>query len=691
MDTHVTGEILAFGGWRFNVPARLLLREDASQASWWPVSVGSRALEILALLLDRPGALVSKDTLMGAVWPVSMVEPNNLTVQIAALRRVLDEGRTGKSCIQTIPGRGYRFVLAVAKVNEAATVEQRGDVGITEPVRLSLAVLPFKNVGADANEDYLADAITEDLTTNLSRIPGALVIARTSALFYTGQSTDVRHVGQELGVRYVVQGNTRRLRNILRVNVQLVSTETGAHLWADRFDQDIEDLCDGQEEIVNRLSAELGVQVIEAESTRSERERLHDPDAFDFFLRARSAFRNQSTQSIGLYERALELDPSSARIMILLARELINRYLNSGPDHGNLDLLDRAATLISAAATLEPNTEHVIFAQGFLLRAQARYAEAIALLQQLVERAPNNSNAFRQLGICMIGKGRADEAIPHLRRSIRLDPLTPNHRFTCHWIGQAMTMLCRDAEAVEWHQQALAATAKDTAQWRAQCYLFMASAYGLLGRPLDAQHALTEASRLWPYATARSFRPIHPGPYGLPDPAVLAPMHRIQYGLRLAGLRDHAEEAADFGLRESGELCADLTGPTPLSVLGASTIRTGGLEDLIAQRKPILIDVASTTWGRSIPGAIGLQGTGPGIQFSEARQTRFRLKIQDLTSGDLSAPIVVFGMNSEGFAGCNLALRLVALGYNRVYWYRGGLEAWQVNGLPEGYLELQDW
>jgi adenylate cyclase len=715
MDALRSPDILLFGPFRFDRRGSFLFRR-AEDGRYQPVSLGSRALTVLGVLTERPGDLVTKDEIMCAVWPGTVVEESNLTVQISTLRRILDAGSEGDSCIQTVSGRGYRFVLPTTRpagtqsdsvlmhstaVGSAAEQDRRQIIeermvrppnhGIAETPRLSLAVLPFKNLGGDANEDYFADAITEDLTTNLSRLPGALVIARTSAAFYMNKSVDVRRVGQELGVRYVVEGSARRLGETLRVNVQLIATETGTHLWAGRFDQDIRDLCVGQDEIANRLSAELGVQVVEAETARSTREHSRDPDAFDLFLRARSAFRNQSAESIGLYEQALQLDPSSARVMILLARELINRYLNTGPNTGNPDLIDRADSLISTAGTIEPNTEHVIFATGFLLRAQARHAEAIAVLQQLAERAPNNSNAFRQLGICMIAKGRAGEAVPHLRRSIRLDPLTPNHRFTCNFIGQALAMLGHDAEAAGWHQQALAATARDTPQWRATCYLFMASAYGLLDQPLDARHALAEANRLWPYATLRSFRPIHPGPCGSPDPAILVQMRRIQEGLRLAGLRDHADEAVDFGLPETGELRTDLTGRTPTSVPGATTIRTSELADLIKRQTPILIDVALGSWGRSVPGAVGLQGTGLGVQFSDVRQTRFSHKIRDLTSGDLAAPIVVFGANSERFTGYNLALRLVALGYTQVHWYRGGFEAWQVNGLPETEVDVQEW
>lgn len=174
---------------------------------------------------------------------------------------------------------------------------------------------------------------------------------------------------------------------------------------------------------------------------------------------------------------------------------------------------------------------------------------------------------------------------------------------------------------------------------------------------VDARHALAEADRLWPYAIVRSLLPIHPGPCELPDPAILAQMRRSQEGLRLAGLRDHADEDADFGLLETGELRVDLTRRTPTSVPGATTICASELADLITRQTPTLIDVALGSWGQSLPSAVGLQGTGLGARFSDVRQTRLRRKIQDLTSGDLAAAIVVFGTKSERLIGTTYRLQ----------------------------------
>jgi adenylate cyclase len=570
------------------------------------------------------------------------------------------------------------------------------DLSIAKAPRLSLVVLPFGNLGGNEHEDYLADAITEDLTTDLSRLPGALVIARHSAATYEDKPIDIRQVGEELGVRYVVEGSVRKLGDMLRVNVQLVSTETNTHLWAGRFDQSVRDLGAGQEEIVSRLRAVLGVQVFDAESVRSVRERLDNPDASDLMLRGWSLSRkaanpSQWAQAAGLFEHALRQDPLSVQAMCYLAEERIDRFvIPDYPTRGNEELIERAAALVAAAAAIETGSERVMFAQGVLLRAQGHFAEALATLQRLVEVYPNTPAAYRQLGFLKLAVGQADEAMPLLQRSIRVDPLSTYNRHSYARIGTSLLLLGHDEKSIEWQQRALAAGASAPPVWRAQCYLFMASAFALIGQSSEARRALAEAERLWPFATVRSL-PATMTPRGLPHPVYLAQMRHVQEGFRLAGLRDHAGEDAEFGVVPDSVLHAELVGLTPATVPGATTIRTAELVNLLPRLKPILIDVALDSWGRSIPGAIGLQGTGHGASFSENVQNRFNRKIQDLTKGDLSAPIVVFCVNSERFTGYNLALRLVALGCRQVYWYRGGFEAWQVNGLPETDLALQDW
>jgi rhodanese-related sulfurtransferase len=168
-------------------------------------------------------------------------------------------------------------------------------------------------------------------------------------------------------------------------------------------------------------------------------------------------------------------------------------------------------------------------------------------------------------------------------------------------------------------------------------------------------------------------------------------MRHFQDALRIAGERDHADEDADFGVPSDGALHGEFAGQTPRDARGVTTIRTMDLSPFLAEARPIVIDTVSYSWGRSIPGAVGLSNAGLGGSYNDAIQDRLRHKLHELTAGDLNRPIVAVGWNSERFDGRNLALRLSALGYTHVRWYRGGREAWEANALPETELDVPEW
>src|SRR5215469_10587180 len=218
METPVPSDVFRFEAFWFDRRAGALFRRDEG-GTLVPVTIGSRALAVLDTLVTRQDDLISKAEIMHAVWPETVVEDNNLTVQISALRRVLDQGRAGGSCIQTIAGRGYRFLGRLAR-----------DGGDPRP-RLSVVVLPFANLSSDPEQQYFADGITDDLTTDLSRIPHMFVIARQTAFTYRDKPVSAKQIGRDLNVRYVLEGSVRRLVNQVRVNAQLIDAETDAHLW----------------------------------------------------------------------------------------------------------------------------------------------------------------------------------------------------------------------------------------------------------------------------------------------------------------------------------------------------------------------------------------------------------------------------------------------------------------------------
>jgi TolB-like protein len=235
--------IHAFGPFRLDAEAEILFRGAE------PLTVGKRGVALLRVLVERSGAPVSKDTLIDAAWPGLAVEEANLTVQIAALRKVLSQEPGGDKWIETLPRRGYRFVGPVATSNSpldahALVRAARSDVPETLaiPDKPSIAVLPFANMSGDKQQEYFSDGITEDIITELSRFSDLFVIARNSSFQYKAKSPGIRQVGRELGVRYVLEGSIRQAGARVRITTQLIDALTGTQRWAERYDRNLEDV-----------------------------------------------------------------------------------------------------------------------------------------------------------------------------------------------------------------------------------------------------------------------------------------------------------------------------------------------------------------------------------------------------------------------------------------------------------------
>ena len=324
MEALAAGETFLFEGFRLD--RRGLFRRDEREV-FVPVAIGSRALDVLRVLIAAEGDLVSKNEIMVAVWPRTVVEDNNLTVQISTLRRILDQGRADGSCVQTVAGRGYRFAAVVTRHagDSGISPTRVAVIGTRPPPPLSIVVLPFANFSNDLDQEYFADGITDDLTTDLSRIAGSFVIARRTAFTYKGKAIDTRQIGRELGVRYALEGSVRRSGQRVRANTQLIDTGTGAHLWADRFDHDACDLFALQDEITSRIAFALNLELIAAEVT-------HRTDHGCAGLRtsraahlSRPLSRNTYAEAIRLFEHALRLDPQSVDAQSWLAHALAGR------------------------------------------------------------------------------------------------------------------------------------------------------------------------------------------------------------------------------------------------------------------------------------------------------------------------------------------------------------------------------
>ena len=252
------------------------------------------------------------------------------------------------------------------------------------------------------------------------------------------------------------------------------------------------------------------------------------------------------------------------------------------------------------------------------------------------------------------------------------------------YLARCAINIGRDKEGIAWAKLALVG---DLTRFEHKTLLlWQAAAYARTGDQEVAKRALDAALRINPFDTVRARAPI------VPDlPADRAVFRRIQDALRTAGLRDHAEPDADFGVASDNALHEPLEGQTPTTVPGATTVRTKELTGMLAEQKPLVIDTMWRSWHLSIPGAVGLEESDAGGDLADATQDRVRRKMNELTAGDQSKPILAMGFNSENFGGRNLALRLVALGYKNVFWYRGGREAWEVAGLPVEEMRPAAW
>jgi TolB-like protein/class 3 adenylate cyclase/Tfp pilus assembly protein PilF len=363
--------------------------------------------------------------------------------------------------------------------------------------RLSIVVLPFANLSNDPDQEYFADGITDDLTTDLSRISGSFVIARNTAFTYKGKPVDAKQIGRELGVRYVLEGSVRRTADQVRVNVQLIDAETGAHVWADRFDTSRVNLPEAQNEITARLARSLNVELLRDASRRIEQEKTVDPDARDLVMRGwawwyqpRSLANTQEARQA--FERALTLDPRSVDAKTGLATAFVTFVGNGWSGSVEQDQA-RAEELLRKALERDPDQSKAHYAMAALRQTQHRPAEAQIEAEKAIALDPNYTFAHYILGQTLLFMGQPQAAIPHIEIALRLSPNDPNI-FLYFWgLGVCQIVLGDVDRAIDFFRRAQAANA---AHWVA--HLWLAGALGLKGDINEAKTALAESLKLNP-------------------------------------------------------------------------------------------------------------------------------------------------------------------------------------------------
>jgi adenylate cyclase len=415
---------------------------------------------------------------------------------------------------------------------ETAPVRMAAPATLSAP-RLSIVVLPFANLSNDPEQEYFADALTEDLTTDLSRIEGMFVIARGTAFTFKGKTGDAKQVGRELGVRYVLEGSVRKLGTRIRINAQLIDAETAAHLWAERFDRDAEDLFAVQDEITSRIAIELNFNLLAAEAAKP----TENPTALDYLLRGRAAMMAASSQeryvrALPLLERALALDPQSVVIRSRLAHALAARVMD-GTSADAADI-ERALALAEASLTASPRDPLAHYARAQVLRALGRWEEAVADYEACIAGNRNFAIAYPHLAACRMWSGEGDGTIPLIERAIRLSPRDPDIGTFYARIGVVHLLQSRVDESIAWSEKARPAmpAAVTLRAW-------LASAYGLAGNDERAASELAEARRRASddrYSSIARLRaagnyPTAPGNWGVPK------IRGLVEGTYFAGLR----------------------------------------------------------------------------------------------------------------------------------------------------------
>ena len=485
--------IHTLGPFRLDTRGELLLLGDE------PVTLGRRAVAVLRVLIERQGAVVLKDALIEAAWPGQTVEDSNLTVQIAALRRVLGTVPGGDRWVETLPRRGYRFVgpIVVAQQADVTAAEPPGravgeaDVGLALPDRPSLAVLPFQNMSGDPEQEYFADGMVEDIITELSRFRELFVIARTSTFSYKGKAVDVRQIARELGVRYVLEGSVRKGPSTVRVTAQLIDAMSGAHLWAERYDRPFGDIFTVQDEITASVAAVIEPTLARAERQRVLRKQPDRLDAWEAYQRGLwhfykyGAADNQIAQAF--FRQAIALDPKFVPGHCGYSLALYwDSWLYSTRPFDNLERIELTEARLAVSLDDNDATAHAVLAT--MMCVAGDWEESVKEARRALALNPNSAFVMSMFGLVSGRAGYHEEAIDRLRQAMRASPHDP---LTWQWlngIGDFQLFSGKFDAALETYRQVMAQRPQFFSP-----HLFSAAALAYLGRLHEARQVLESA------------------------------------------------------------------------------------------------------------------------------------------------------------------------------------------------------
>ncbi len=482
---------LKFGDFELQAQHRRLLQDGA------PVTLGARAFDVLVALAERRERVVTKAELLDLVWPGMVVEENNLQVQISTLRRLL-----GAEMIATIPGLGYQFTGTVVAAPSSPVAS--GLIDLSLPNKPSIAVLPFTCLSNDPEQKFFADGVVEDIVTALSRVRALFVIARNSSFAYEGKAIDIRRVGRELGVRYVLEGSVRRAASRVRITVQLIDATAGVHLWSEKYDRDLTDLFALQDEITRDIVGVVAPQVLDAEMRRARRKDPQSLDAWESAVRAQwhlgQLTREDNAEALRLGMKSAEQDPGdTAGLNIAAFAHIYDALFGWSASAGQSFVAGNevARKAVSLDARDEVSQTALASTEQFL----GQIDSSIERLRGAVALNPSFSWAHGNLGVGQIFVGHLEEAIGSFKEALRLSPID---RFTFLWIyilGFAHFLSGRSEEGLALAERALCERPGFPGPYRIR-----AACLSDMGRIEEARKSIEQFLRLAPNATLKNLR-----------------------------------------------------------------------------------------------------------------------------------------------------------------------------------------
>lgn len=507
------------------------------------VSVGPQVFDLLLQLVSNHDHVVSKDDLLKAVWRGRIVSESTITSHINAVRKAIGDSGEEQRLVRTVARKGYRFVgeIRLGEIGQAPqpdkpNIGERGPIELAEtpssefvlPDKPSITVLPFQNLSGDPDQDYFSDGVVEDIIAALSRIRWLFVIAHNSSFTFKGRAVGAKEVGQELGVRYVLEGSVRKSGNKVRITGQLIDAMSGTHLWAERFESTLDDIFKLQDQIAQSVVGAIAPQLERAEIERAKRKPTESLDAYDYYLRGMAKLHNGTREAIEvalpLFYKAIELDPEFASAYGMAAWCHFWRKLNGWMSDRAREIAE-GARLARLAVELGRDDAVALTRGGHALGHLAGDVDAgIALLDRARLLNPNLAPAWYLGGILRALRGETDAAIENLTHAIRLSPLDPEMFRMQVGMALAHFFAGRFDMAAGWAEKALGNLPSFL-----PAVALLAACHALTGRMDKAKQSMQRLHELAPSLRVSSLKDWLP----IQRSEDLA---RLADGLRLAGL-----------------------------------------------------------------------------------------------------------------------------------------------------------